>query len=168
LKNKQKRRKAKEDLDDFTEEDVTVPLHTLVIDKRTAVKIRNMADYSDVFAAIEGTVLAFWQEETRIHDRDVLSAYTSLLRDFDHQPEGSLASEIAKCVKAILLSKKQETQKDYTYGEITSCLSMLITIAKDHRSPDGIGYLKWVKTFFEGDMPMDRNTIIEYMFKNEM
>jgi hypothetical protein len=38
LKNKQKRRTAKEDLDDFTEEDVEVPLHTLVIDKRTAVK----------------------------------------------------------------------------------------------------------------------------------
>jgi len=53
LKNEQKRRKAKEELNDFTEEDVTVPLHTLVIDKRTEVKIRNMADYSDVFAAIE-------------------------------------------------------------------------------------------------------------------
>jgi len=168
LKNEQKRRKAKEELNDFTEEDVTVPLHTLVIDKRTEVKIRNMADYSDVFAAIEGTVVAFWQEETRIHDRDVLSAYTSLLQDFDHQPEGSLASEIAKCVKAILLSRKQEKLKDYTYGEITSCLSMLLTIAKDHQSPDGTGYLKWVKTFFEGNMPMDMNTIIEYMFKNEM
>jgi hypothetical protein len=168
LKKKQQRGTKREKVDDITEEDVKVPLHTLVIDRRTRVNIGNMADYSDVFAAIEGTVLAFWQEATRIRDKDVLSAYTALLKDFDHQPEGSLASEIAKCVKANLLSRRQEKLKDYTYGEITSCLTKLITIAKDHRSPDGIGYLKWVKTFFEGDMPMDIGSILEYMFTNEM
>lgn len=168
MKNKHKSRGEKEDEDDITEEDVSVPLHTLVVDKRIAVNIWNMADYADVFAAIEGTVLAFWDEERNIQDKDVLSAYTILLKDFDHQPEGSLASEVAKCVKAILLSRKQEKLKDYTYGEITSCLSKLITIARDHRSPDGIGYLKWVKTFFEGNMPMDMDAIIGYIFKNEM
>ncbi len=162
------RKETREEVDDITEEDVRVPLGILVIDKHTTVNIFDMADYYDVFAAIEGTVLAFWGQERKIRDTDVLFAFTSLLKDFDHQPEGSLASEIAKCVKAILLSRKQEKLKDYTYGEITSCLSKLITIAKDHRSPDGIGYLKWVKTFFEGNMPMDKESILEYLFTNDL
>jgi hypothetical protein len=167
VKNTHKKRKKKED-DFFSEEDVNVPLRTLVIDKRTGVNIWNMGVYAEVFAAMEGTVMVFWAKDRTIRDKDVLSAYTSLLKDFDGQPEGSLAAEIAKCVKAILLSRKQEKLKDYTYGEITSCLSKLIIIAKDHRSPDGIGYLKWVKTFFEGNMPMDRMSILEYMIKNEL
>ena len=168
MKNKHKSREEKEDEDDFTEEDVSVPLHTLVVDKRIAVNIWNMVNYADVFASIEGTVLAFWDEKHNIRDKDVLSTDTILLKDFDHQPEGSLVSEVAKCVKAILLSRKQEKLKDYTYAEITSCLTKFITIARDHRSPDGIGYLKWMKTFFEGNMPMDMDSIMGYIFKNEM
>ena len=168
MKDKHKSLEENDDEFVFTEEDVSVPLHTLVIDKRTARNIWDMADYADVFAVIEGTVLAFWDEERKIRDKDVLSAYTSLLKDFDHQPERSLASEIAKSVKAVLLSRKQEKLKDYTYGEITSCVSKLLTIAKDHRSPDGIGYLRWVKTFFDGNMPNDKDAIMEYIFKNEM
>ncbi|MBN2599516.1 MAG: hypothetical protein JXA75_03160 [Candidatus Thermoplasmatota archaeon] len=66
MKKKQKSRKKRKEVEDITEEDVRVPLHTLVIDKRTGVNIRDMADYYDVFAAIEGTVLAFWEEERGI------------------------------------------------------------------------------------------------------
>jgi hypothetical protein len=168
VKNSHKVLEENEDECNFTEEEVLVPLHTLVTDKRTTVNIWNMAVYAEVFAVMEGTVLAFWDQKHKLRDKDVLSAYTSLLKDFDHQPKDSLASEIAKSVKAILLSRRQQKLKDYTYGEITSCLTKLITIVKDHRSPDGIGYLKWVKTFFEGNMPTDMESILEYMFTNEM
>ena len=154
--------------DEPSEEDVKVPLSTLVLNKRTAVKIRDMADYSDVFFAIENTVLLVWEEDRRIRDRDVLFAYTSLLKDFDHQPDGSLASEIAKSVKAILLLRKQNKQKEYSYGEITSCLSMLVSIAKEHSSSDGVGYLKWVTAFLSGKMPTNINDNLEYIFKNEL
>jgi hypothetical protein len=154
--------------DEPSEEDVKVPLSTLVLNKRTAVKIRDMADYGDVFYAIENTVLLVWEEDRRMRDRDVLFAYTSLLKDFDCQPDDSLASEIAKSVKAILLLRKQNKQKDYSYGEITSCLSMLVSIAKEHSSPDGVGYLKWVTAFLSGKMPTNINNILEYIFKNEL
>jgi len=83
LKNKHKSREEKEDEDDFTEEDVSVPLHTLVVDKRIAVNIWNMVNYADVFASIEGTVLAFWDEKHNIRDKDVLSTDTILLKDFE-------------------------------------------------------------------------------------
>ena len=168
MKKKRKNNPLKEEEDELSEEDVTVPLSTLIINKPTPVKIRDMADYSDVFFAIENTVMQIWEEDRRFRDRDVLSAYASLLKDFDHQPDGSLASEIAKSVKACLLFRKQDKQKDYTYGEITSCLSMLVTIAKDHRSADGVGYLKWVKTFFNGKMSTNVNDILTYIFNNEM
>jgi hypothetical protein len=167
-KNPRRKPAEKENEYEPTEEEVRVPLSTLVINKRTPVQIRDMADYGDIFYAIENTVLQIWKEDRRFHDRDVLSAYASLLKDFDHQPDDSLASEIAMAVKAFLLLRKHNKQKEYTYGEITSCLSKLVTIAKDHRSSDGAGYLKWVKTFFSGKMPTSINDIMEYIFKNEM
>ena len=166
MNKKLKKKKMKED--EPSEEDVKVPLSTLVLDKRTAVKIRDMADYYDIFFAIENTVLLVWEEDRTMRDRDVLCAYASLLKDFDHQPDGSLASEIAKSVKAILLLREQDKQREYSYGEITSCLSMLVSIAKEHSSPDGVGYLKWVKAFFSGEMSTNVNDILEYIFKNEV
>ena len=151
-----------------TEEDVRVPLSVLVINKKTPVKIRDMANYSDIFFAIENTVLQFWLENPSFGDQDILQAYTVLLKDFDHQPDNTLASEIAKSVKAILIFKKQDKQGNYTYGEITSCLSLLISIAKEHKSSDGKGYLKWIKTFFDGKMPMDVKDIFDYICQNEL
>jgi hypothetical protein len=167
---KNPRRKPAEKENDYepTEEEVRVPLSTLVVNKRTPVQIWDMGDYGDIFYAIENTALQVWLENPALRDHDVLSAYASLLKDFDHQPDDSLASEIAMAVKAFLLLRRHNKQKMYTYGEITSCLSKLVTIAKDHRSPDGKGYLKWVRTFLEGNMPTTLNDILEYMFKNEM
>jgi hypothetical protein len=165
---KQKNKLLKEEEDRYCEEDVKVPLSTLVINKHNAVKIRDMADYSDIFYAIENTVLQVWFEDPRLNDKDVLYAYTLLLKDFDHQQDASLACEIAKSVKAFLLYRKQDKQKDYTYGEITSCLFLLRTIAKDHHSADGVGYLKWIRTFYDGNMPTDVNEIIKYIFQNEL
>jgi hypothetical protein len=163
------RRKSLEKENDYepTEEEVRVPLSTLVVDKRTPVRIRDMADYGDIFYAIENTALQVWLEDPALRDRDVLSAYASLLKDFDHQPDGSLASEMAMAVKAFLLLRKHNKQKEYTYGEVTSCLSKLVTIAKGHRCADGVGYLKWVKTFFSGKMPTSMNDIMEYISRNE-
>ena len=165
LKKKQKNDPLEEEL---SEEDVMVPLDTLVLNRRTPVNIWDMARYSDVFGAIETTVLQVWQDTPKLRDRDVLAAYTLLLKDFDHQPESSLASEVAKSVKASLIFRARDKEKQYTYGEVLSCVSKLVRIAKDHHSPDGRGYLKWVRTFFEGNMPTNLNDILDYMFKNEM
>jgi len=44
---------------------------------------------------------------------------------------------------------------------------LLTKIAKEHQSSDGIGYLKWIKTFFEGRMPETEKEIIEYISINE-
>jgi len=154
--------------DELTEEDVQVPLSTLVINKKTPVKIRDMADYSDIFFAMENTVLDRWLENPTLRDQDVLRAYTSLLKDFDHRPDGTLDAEIAKNVKALLLYRKKDKERDFTYGEVLSCLSMLITIAKQHRSSDGKGYLKWVKIFFDGKMPTNVQDILNYISQNEL
>lgn len=152
----------------FSEEEIKVPLSKLVINKHNTVKIRDMSDYCDIFHAIENTVLQVWLENSKLKDKDVLSAYASLLKDFDNQPDNSLASEIAKNVKMCLLLRKQDKQKDYTYGEIISCLSMLNTIAKDHHCSDGRGYLKWIRTFYNGNMPTNINDILNYIFQNEL
>jgi hypothetical protein len=165
---KKKDEPLEEEQEELSEEDVMVPLDTLVLNHRTSVNIQDMAEYSDVFSAIETTVLAVWEVTPRLRDRDVLVAYTTLLKDFDHQPESSLASEIAKSVKAQLIFRARDKEKKYTYGEVTSCLSKLVTIAKDHRSSNEKGYLKWIKTFYDGNMPTTLNDILEYMFKNEM
>jgi len=159
--------KRKEDFEP-TEEDVRVPLSILVINKKTPVKIRDMANHSDIFFSIENTVFQVWLENPSLGDQDVLQAYTVLLKDFDYQPDDTLASEIAKSVKAILIFRKQDKQRNYTYGEITSCLSLLISIAKEHKSCDGKGYLKWIKTFFDGKMPTDVKDIIDYICQNEL
>ena len=63
--------------------------------------------------------------------------------------------------------RTREKQGKYTYGEIISCISYLIKIAHEHKSSDGVGYLKWVKTFFDGDMPLTVDDIVDHIFQNE-
>jgi hypothetical protein len=79
-----------------------------------------------------------------------------------------LASEISTNVKMCLWFRNHEKQRKYSVGEVHSCLSMLVSIAKDHNSPDGVGYLKWVKTFFAGKMPTNIVDILDYLFQNEV
>ncbi|MFQ5974778.1 MAG: hypothetical protein ACE5J5_00485 [Candidatus Hydrothermarchaeales archaeon] len=139
----------------------------LVINDKKQVKINDMADYYDLFFAIENTTMLYWESHTDMTDKDVINAFNRLLRDFDNQKERTLASEISKGIKAILILRKNDKKGDYTFGEIVSCIILLMKIAKEHQSSDGIGYLKWIKAFFERRMPLTEEEIIEYIFQNE-
>ncbi|GEM_PF-1964725 len=153
----------------LTGEDVKVPIRELVINDSKRVRIRDMADYSDIFFAIEFTILTYWEDCcTTLKDRDVIKSLYSLLGNFDGQEEGTLASEIAKALKATLIWRKRIRRRKYKLGEILSCISLLISVARNHQSPDGIGYLKWIKNFFEGKMPLTIEEILDYMWENEM
>lgn len=155
--------------EEITEEDVKVPINELVVGNKKQVNIADMADYADIFFAIENTVLHYWSNINHdINDQDVLKAYTKLLKDFDNQKEETLASEISKSVKGLLIIRKREKQREYTYGEIISCVLYLRKIAHEHKSSNGVGYLKWVKAFFDGDMPLTVDGIAEYIFQNEL
>lgn len=153
---------------EITDEDVKVPIAKLVANDKKRVKIKDMADYYDIFFAVEKTTFFYWESHPNITDRDVINAFNSIIQDFDNQKEGTLASEISKGVKAILILRKRNKKRDYTSGEITSCISLLINLAKEHKSSDGIGYLKWIKTFFEGDMHITKEGIIRHIIENEI
>ncbi|MFQ6128740.1 MAG: hypothetical protein ACE5QW_07555 [Thermoplasmata archaeon] len=153
---------------EITEEDVRVPIRELAINDRKRVRIRDMADYHDVFFAVENTTLLYWFSHPSLKDKDVISSFDALLREFDAQREGTLASEVSKGVKAILILRKMSNARDYTLGEILSCITFLKRLAKRHKSPNKIGYLRWIKAFFEGRMPETREEIAEYIFQEEM
>lgn len=154
--------------DEINEEDVKFPISMLVLGSKKPVEIIDMADYADIFFAIENTVLHFVSEsDTNVIDQDVLKAYNYLLKDFDNHKEDTLESEISKSIKAFLIMRKKNGERGYTYGEIISCVKFLIKIANDHKSPDGLGYIRWVKTFLEGNMPKSIDEIVEYIFQNE-
>ena len=150
--------------EEITEEDVKVPINELVVGNKKQVNIVDMADYADIFFAIENTVLHYWSDINQdVNDQDVLKAYNNLLKDFDNQKEETLASEISKSV-----IRAREKQREYMHGEIISCVSYLKKTAHEHKSSDGVGYLKWVKAFFDGDMPLTVDGIAEYIFQNEL
>ena len=151
---------------EITEADVNQPLENLVGSSKAKVVIEDISDYTDIFYSIESVVLLAWQENPALNDKKVLSAYNKLKKDFDGQKKGSLADEISKSVKAQLLVSGIGGCT-CTHGEIISCVKTLIKIAKNHRSPNGIGYLHWTKTFFEGNMPETPEDILEYIAKYE-
>ena len=151
----------------ITEADVNRPLAELVENSRGKVVIEDMGEYCDIFFNIESTVLNFWQEKPALKDKMVLSAYHKLKKDFDGQKKGSLADEISKSVKAVLVFNKIEGERGYTYEEIISCVKYLIKLVNQHRSPSRIGYLQWIKTFFEGNMPITDTEISDYIDEYE-
>ena len=151
----------------ITEADVNRPFAELVKKSRGKVVIEDMGDYCDIFFNIESTVLNFWQEKPALKDKMVLSAYHKLKKDFDGQKKGSLADEISKSVKAVLVFNKIEGERGYTYEEIISCVKYLIKLVNQHRSPSRIGYLQWIKTFFEGNMPITDTEISDYIDEYE-
>jgi len=93
---------------------VKKPIAELVINNKKRVKINDLADYYDIFFAIENTTLLYCESHTDITDKDVINAFNRLLRDFDHQKEETLASEISKGIKAILILRKKDKKRDYT------------------------------------------------------
>jgi len=150
-----------------TEADVNRPLAELVENSREKVVIEDMGDYFEIFFSIESTVLNFWQKKPALKDKTVLSAYHKLKKDFDGQKKGSLAYEISKSVKALLVQNKIEGERSFTYEEIISCVKYLIKLVNQHRSPSRIGYLQWIKTFFEGNMPITETEISDYIDEYE-
>ncbi|MCG7850185.1 MAG: hypothetical protein MIO93_13570 [ANME-2 cluster archaeon] len=152
---------------EITEADVNRPLAELVESGNEKVLFEDIADYYEIFFSIENTVLNIWQKKPFLKDKTVLSAYNKLTKDFDGQKEGSLADEISKSVKALLVQNKLEGERSYTYGEINSCVKHLIKLVKQHSSPSGIGYLHWIKTFYEGNMPKTDEEIWDYIEKYE-
>jgi len=150
-----------------TEADVNRPFAELVKKSRGKVVIEDMGDYCNIFFNIESTVLNFWQEKPALKDKMVLSAYHKLKKDFDGQKKGSLADDISKSMKALLVFNKIEGERGYTYEEIISCVKYLIKLVNQHRSPSRIGYLQWIKTFFEGNMPITDTEISDYIDEYE-
>ena len=80
---------------------------------------------------------------------------------------GKVGYNISESVKGQLVLNIIEGERSYTYGEIISCVRLLIKLVKQHRSPSGIGYLHWIKTFYEGNMPKTESEIREYIQKYE-
>ena len=152
---------------EITEADVNRPLAELVENSREKVVIEDMGDYYEIFYCIESTVLNFWQKKPALNDKTVLSAYHKLKKDFDGPKKGSLADEISKSVKAVLVFNKIEGERSYTYEEIISCVKYLIKLVNQHRSPSRIGYLQWINTFFEGNLPITETEIGDYIEKYE-
>ena len=142
-------------------------LAELVENGNGKVAIEDIADYHEIFVSIESVVLFMWQENPALKDKTVLSAYNKLKKDFDGQKEGSLAYNISQSVKGQLMLNRIEGERSFTYGEIISCVRLLIKLVKQHRSPSGIGYLQWIKTFFEGNMPKTDQEIWDYIEKYE-
>ena len=143
------------------------PLADLVESGTRKVSEENVADYQGILTCIEAAVLYAWQENPNLNDKKVLSAYNKIKKDFDGQKKGSLADEISQSVKGQLMLYKIEDNKIYTHGEIISCVKFLIKIAKNHKSRNGIGYLHWIKTFYEGNMPTTEEAILEHIQKYE-
>ena len=152
---------------EITEADVNRPLAELVESGNEKVLFEDMGDYHEIFFSIEYIVLNFWQKKPALKDKTVLSAYHKLKKDFDGQKKGSLADEISKSVKAMLVHNKIEGERSYTYEEIISCVKYLIKLVNQHRSPSRIGYLQWIKTFFEGNMPITETEIGDYIDEYE-
>ena len=152
---------------EITEADVNRPLAELVENSGEKIVIEDMGDYHEIFCSIEYIVLDFWQKKPALKDKTVLSAYHKLKKDFDGQKKGSLADEISKSVKAVLVLNKIEGERSYTYEEIISCIKYLIKLVNQHRSPSRIGYLQWIKTFFEGNMPITDTEISDYIDEYE-
>lgn len=155
------------DGNEITEEDVMVPLSDLVTGNKTRVEITDMSDYYDVFYPIENMIYHYWLSHPDIRDKDVYAVFKRLKKTFDNLEEGSLASEVSKSLKAILIDKKNRGQGMYSHGEILSCLMFLTQLARNHRSSDGIGYLKWTAAFFRGELPETEEQVREYIRKNE-
>ncbi len=152
---------------EITDEDLLDPLTAFVKPDKREVVIADMEDYADVFYAVEYTVMCIWQDDPALEDRDVISAYKKLLKDFDGGEEGSLVDEISKSVKAMLLYRRLDGREDYTHGEIVSCLKFLVNIARQHKSPSGRGYLHWLRVFFEGKLPVTEGEMLDYILRYE-
>jgi hypothetical protein len=143
------------------------PLAQLTEDDRKMVDVTKMEEYTLIFFHIEHAVLRYWYKHPTLKDRDVLSTFKKLIKNFDNHKEGSLAGIISRSVKYELIRQRKEEKKVYTYGEVISCVRLLKKILKIHKAPNKRGYLHWVETFFEGKLPETEEEITEYIRQYE-
>jgi hypothetical protein len=152
----------------ISDEDVLAPLASLAEPGTELVEISDMARYHDLFAMVEGIVLQCWEAYPELTDAHVLAAFGDLARTFDGHEANTLAGQVAMGVKAILIHRRRSGQRVYSLGEVASCVLRLAHIAREHESWDGVGYLKWVRTFFEGRMPRTSEELARYLIENEI
>jgi hypothetical protein len=150
-----------------SDEELAAPLSSLADPDRGPVEVGDMAEYPDLFAVLEGTALNFWKAHPEATDELVLDSFNELLGSFDRCREGSLAWEVSRRVKGLLIARAREGKRRYSVGEMNSCLRALIDLAVVHESWDGIGYLKWVRTCLEGRMPRTQAEIASYILQHE-
>ncbi len=143
------------------------PLADLVESSTKKVPIEDIVNYQGILTSIEARILYEWQENPDLNDKEVLSAYNKIKKDFEGHKKGSLAYELSQAMKGQLMLYKIEDDRIYTHGEIISCVRALIKIAKIHKSPSGIGYLHWIKTLYEGNLPKTEKDMLEYIQKYE-
>jgi len=145
-----------------------VPMESLVAPDRTLVNASKMDEYSNIYLAIEATVMDRQKARPSLKDRNVLSALRKLKKGFEGHKENSLEAKIAKNLKIMLALRRKGGEEDYTMGEINSCIRSLIKIVKSHASPSGMGYLHWIEAFFEDRLPVTEKEISKYIKKEEM
>jgi len=153
--------------DEHLDELSDISIDELVLKDTRRVKIKNLEDYGAIFFAVEYTVNLFWEEYSSLTDETVKDVYQQLIRDFDNHDGGLLCSAIEKGVKIVLIDEQDRRGQKYSKGELLSCLSHLVKMLENHKSPDGIGYLKWTKLFFEGELPETEEEIRKYIKENE-
>jgi len=141
---------------------------SLVLPDATEVDATDMGRYSDIFFALESIVLSGWEQKPSLRDKDVLEAVDTLLSDLDNQPEGSFAWLLATSLKARLMFRKGRGGKDFTLGEVVSCIKLLAHIAREHENSAGDGYLRWVRAFFTTGLPKTSMENLDYLVENEL
>ncbi len=146
-------------------EELDGPIASFVSPEKHMVDVTDMGKYSMVFYPIERTILEFWEKNQSLGDAEVIVALEKFKANFD-EPQDELGEEICRNVK-ITLCANNKINKKFSFGELKSCVTQIKNIAKRHDAPDGIGYLKWVKTFFEGKLPHTEEEIREYILKEE-
>ncbi len=142
-------------------------MKSLVDPDKTQVDASEMNEYSNIYITIESTVMERQKARPSLKDRNVLSALRKLKKGFEGHKENSLEAKIAKNLKVLLALRREVGEEDYTMGEINSCIMSLIKIVKNHASPSGKGYIRWIEAFFENRLPVTEREISEYIRKEE-
>ena len=157
--------KRKMFLHSVDDEELDGPIESFVSPEKHMVDVNDMGKYSMIFYPIERTILDYWVENQSLNDEGVISVLEKLKANFD-ETKDELGEKICLNVK-IALCASNKVNKKFSLGELKSCITRLKNIAKRHDAPDGIGYLKWVKTFFEGKLPETEDEIREYILNEE-
>jgi len=158
----------KQFLDNTPPSEIRKPIASLVLPDAAEVDATDMGKYSDIFFALESMIFTGWRQQPSLDDKEVLEALDTALSDLDSQPEGSFAWILATSLKARLMFRKGRGGKDFTMGEIVSCIRLLARIAREHENSTGDGYLRYLRAFFTTGLPETAKEHVDYLVKNEL